>query len=172
MRGVNTIILMTPPAQARVHVVHTVAFRVPDSHCTPVVILGAITGVTSAAAMSISEQRVRPRVPKKLKRRRIYPPATAWSGYASAATTTNKSGGCAELVSSAINHAQAIGSHMRYPPRYTAAMATPTGIKTTAWLVLKVKNKYWFSLRKPSTEIKTARKEISSCWRNVLIKAT
>src|SRR3989344_2641556 len=114
------MILITPPAQTRLQVIHAEALSVPDNHCTAVVMLGAITGVASATAISISEHRVRPSVTKKLKRRRRYPPVTAWSGYAIVAVTTKNKEGCAELVSNARNHAQAIGSHMRYPPRYTA----------------------------------------------------
>jgi hypothetical protein len=103
---------------------------------------GATTETRSAVPMRMRAQRVRSRVPRNPKRRKMYPPRIAWSGYAMVAAPMTKGGGADGLEIKARNQDEAIGSHMRYPPRYTAATAMPVGMRITAGLVSKWKKRY------------------------------
>jgi hypothetical protein len=73
--------------------------------------------------------------------------------------TTMSREGSAGLETVARNHALVIGMNVRYLPIYAAAMAMPTGSKTTAGLVLKWKNRYWFNFSATNMGMNTSRNE-------------
>src|SRR3989344_4224697 len=97
---------------------------------------------------------------------------TAWSGWAMVAAAIKSGAGLEGLVIKLRSHAHAIGTHRRYPPKYIAASPMPVGIRSTAGLVSKLKNKYWLPLRATSIERKTSRKEAGLCSRSVRMKDT